>query len=72
MNPNVGGLDRIVRIIVGLAVIAAGFYYQSWWGAIGLIPLVTALIRWCPAYSITGCSTANKSCCGHNKAESEE
>jgi hypothetical protein len=50
MQQNVGGIDRTLRIIAGLAIIGAGVFYQSWWGAIGLIPLGTALIGWCPLY----------------------
>ena len=57
MKKNVGGVERTLRIIVGLAIIAWGVYAQSWWGAIGLIPLMTALIGWCPAYSILGVGT---------------
>ena len=47
---NVGGVDRIIRIVVGLAIIAWGAYEQNWLGAIGLVPLLTGIIRWCPAY----------------------
>lgn len=50
MKHNVGGIDRALRIIVGLAVIGWGVYAQNWWGAIGLIPLLTGVIGWCPAY----------------------
>jgi hypothetical protein len=50
MQQNVGGIDRTLRIVAGLAIIGAGIFYQSWWGAIGLIPLGTALIGWCPLY----------------------
>ncbi len=50
MTPNVGGIDRAVRIGAGLAAIAAGLYFKSWWGAVGLVPLVTGLVRWCPLY----------------------
>ena len=60
MNKNVGSADKMLRIIIGLAVIGAGVYYQSWWGAIGAIPLVTALINFCPAYAIFGMSTTKK------------
>ncbi len=45
-----GSTDRILRFILGVGIIAVGVYYQSWWGAIGLIPLLTSLIGWCPAY----------------------
>jgi type IV secretory pathway TrbD component len=50
MFHNVGGADRVVRIVAGLAIIAAGIYFGSWLGAIGVIPLATGLFRWCPAY----------------------
>ena len=57
MKNNVGGLDRSLRIIVGLVIIAAGFYFQSWWGVVGLIPLLTGSIGWCPAYFPFGISS---------------
>lgn len=63
MNKNVGGLDRALRTIAGIVIIGAGVYYQNWWGAIGLIPLLTALIGWCPLYPILGIST----CPDHKK-----
>jgi hypothetical protein len=50
MKCNVGKTDRIIRIVVGIVIIAVGFYFKSWWGAIGLIPILTAVIRFCPAY----------------------
>ncbi len=59
MQKNVGSADRTIRIIVGLAIIGAGVYYQSWWGAIGLVPLATALLGWCPPYSLLGINTCN-------------
>lgn len=54
---NVGGIDRIIRIIVGLAIIAWGVYAQNWLGALGFIPLLTGVIRWCPAYLPFGLKT---------------
>lgn len=57
MKCNVGKTDRTIRIIVGLAIIGAGFYYQSWLGVIGLIPLGTAALGWCPLYLPLGVST---------------
>ena len=48
---NMGKTDRILRIIAGLVIIALGFLYNTYWGAIGLIPLVTALVGWCPLYA---------------------
>ena len=62
MTANVGTIDRVLRIVIGLALIAAalGLYgpaYQSVWGWIGLIPLATAVLSWCPAYTIFGIRT---------------
>ena len=58
---NVGGIDRILRIVVGLALIAGFFLYPAapyrWLFWIGLVPLVTGLLQTCPLYSILGVST---------------
>jgi len=56
---NIGKTERVIRVVVGLAVIAAGFTYQSWWGAIGLVPLLTGATGSCPPYQMLGIS-ANK------------
>ncbi len=58
MNANVGKADRIFRFVVGVVIVAAGIYSQSWWGAVGIIPLFTAAIRWCPLYAPFKISTA--------------
>ena len=39
MTANVGSADRILRFVVGIAIIALGIIYQSWWGAVGILPL---------------------------------
>ena len=57
MQANIGKTEKIIRIIVGIAIVATGVAYQSWWGAVGVIPLVTALINYCPAWSIFGINT---------------
>ncbi len=57
MKANVGGIDRILRIVLGLALIGAGAYFKSYWGLIGLVPLLTATLRFCPLYPIVGVST---------------
>jgi len=57
MKANVGGVDRIVRIVAGLASIGAGIAFKSWWGAIGVVVLATGLLRWCPAYLPFGLSS---------------
>lgn len=54
---NVGSIDKILRIIAGLAIIGAGVYFKSWWGAVGVVPVVTALMGWCPAYTLFGLNT---------------
>jgi hypothetical protein len=55
---NVGNIDRILRILVGLVLIALVFVGpQTPWGWIGLIPLATGLLRTCPLYSLIGLST---------------
>ncbi len=57
MKCNVGKTDRILRMAAGSAIIIAGIYFQNWWGAVGIIPLVTGLLRWCPAYLPFGIKT---------------
>ncbi|MGD2082509.1 MAG: DUF2892 domain-containing protein [Chromatiales bacterium] len=57
MTRNIGSVDRVIRILAGLALIGWGLWAQSWWGAIGVIPLATAFIGWCPAYAPFGIST---------------
>ena len=62
---NSGSIDRILRIIVGLAILGWGAY--GWnntgvfnlWALIGIVPLFTGLIGWCPAYSIFGIKTCS-------------
>ena len=57
MKDNVGTVDRATRIVFGLAICGAGLYFQNWFGLIGLVPLGTGLIGWCPAYLPFGIST---------------
>jgi hypothetical protein len=47
---NMGKTDRILRGVAGMAILGAGLYFQSWWGLVGLVPLGTAFIAWCPVY----------------------
>ena len=60
MKCNVGKTDKIIRIILGLVIIALGFIYETWWGLVGLIPLITGLVNWCPIYHACKISTADK------------
>ena len=57
---NVGPTDKIVRIILGLVIIILGIIYGSWWGLIGIIPLLTAFISFCPIYASFKISTFKK------------
>ncbi len=70
MNKNIGSIDRTIRIITGLAAISLGLNFGSWWGVIGIVPLLTAFMRWCPAYTLLGISTegsCGSSCCSTSK-----
>lgn len=60
MKQNIGSLDRIVRILLGLAVLGLGLYFKSWWGLVGLLPLLTGLVRICPAYLPFGLNTCSR------------
>lgn len=59
MKCNVGGIDRKIRIAAGLIIVLAGIYFQSWWGLIGVLPILTGVIRWCPGYLPFGFSTCD-------------
>jgi hypothetical protein len=60
MQANVGGVDRWLRITAGVVILGLGYAYHSWWGLVGLIPLATGLIRWCPVYCPLKISTAKE------------
>lgn len=58
MKLNVGGIDRILRIVVGLALIGATLAGMiGVWGWIGVVPLVTGLFKFCPLYTVLGMNT---------------
>jgi hypothetical protein len=57
MSCNVGGIDRILRIVVGLVLLSLIFWVPTWWGLIGLVPLLTGLFGFCPLYPIVGINT---------------
>ncbi|HOP90754.1 MAG TPA: DUF2892 domain-containing protein [Ottowia sp.] len=65
MKLNVGGIDRILRIVVGIVLIGlAATGTVGWWGWLGVVPLATGLFRFCPMYRLLGMST----CPVQNKA----
>ena len=58
MTKNVGGIDRVLRIVVGLVLIAlAATGTVGLWGYVGVVPLLTGLVGWCPPYAIFGWNT---------------
>jgi hypothetical protein len=60
MDTNVGSADRVVRVIVGLALLSLLFLLSGngrWWGLLGIIPLATAAVRFCPLYRLVGLNT---------------
>ena len=57
MKANIGCADRLIRFIVGAAILGVGYYYRNWWGLVGVLPLTTAFVRFCPAYVPLGINT---------------
>lgn len=61
MQVNVGGVDRIIRFIIGLALLAVVVFGSGswrWFGLLGIVPIATALMRFCPLYSVCRINTA--------------
>jgi hypothetical protein len=62
MKRNVGSVDRALRVVAGLALLSLTvFGPQTPWGLVGLVPLATALVGWCPAYTLLGIRTCKTS-----------
>ena len=57
MKLNVGGIDRVVRVVAGLALVGWAAAGGPVWAWIGVVPLATGAIGWCPPYAIFGIST---------------
>ncbi|MGD9543355.1 MAG: DUF2892 domain-containing protein [Methylocystis sp.] len=61
MEANVGKTDRIIRIVAGIVLLSLVFVGpKTLWGLVGLIPLATAFINFCPAYKLLGIDTLGK------------
>ena len=60
MKKNVGSIDKIIRIILALIIGALGYYYQTWWGLVAIVPIATAFMNFCPLYPIFGISSCGK------------
>jgi hypothetical protein len=63
MESNVGGFDRVLRIVAGLILLTFAAVYQGeerWFGLIGVVPLLTGMFRFCPAYTLLGVTTCRR------------
>lgn len=60
MKKNIGRVDRVIRIIFGLALLSLTFIGpKTMWGLIGFIPLITAVVNFCPVYALFGMNTCS-------------
>lgn len=60
MEKNIGGFDRPLRIVAGLVILSLFFIIEGpnrWFALLGIVPLFTGLIGWCPAYTLFGIRT---------------
>ena len=69
MKKNIGTADKTLRIILGLGVISYYFWGEPTpWAFLGIIPLLTGFISYCPLYQVIGMNTCSeKSCCAHDE-----
>ena len=57
MKQNVGNVDKIIRLIIGIVIAGLGIYFKSWWGLVAIVPLATATCSVCPLYGPLRIST---------------
>jgi hypothetical protein len=57
MKKNMGTIDRGVRVVLGLVIMFIGYRQHAWWGYLGVIPILTAIVAVCPGYMPFGIST---------------
>jgi hypothetical protein len=63
MKMNEHSIERVVRVVAGLAILSLVFVGpKSAWGWLGLVPLATGILGWCPLYALLGISTCGKNC----------
>ena len=60
MKTNIGNFDRTIRVLLGVIIIGIGIFTASWWGLIGVVLILTALIGYCPLYAPFGIFTNKK------------
>jgi hypothetical protein len=58
MKPNVGAMDRKLRLLAGIGLATGGIIFESYWGLIGIVLLITAVLNYCPLYAILGLDTS--------------
>jgi hypothetical protein len=54
MMKNISCAERSIRIVIGLGIIGWGIFASNWWGALGLLPIITGLVSFCPLYKMLG------------------
>lgn len=70
---NVGKTDKVIRLVIGIAMIVVGYYLGSWlWGIGGLIIFITGIVDWCLIYKIFGISTCETKEVGENNKDEEK
>ncbi|MFN4359718.1 MAG: DUF2892 domain-containing protein [Hylemonella sp.] len=58
MKTNIGNIERGIRVVAGLVLVAlAATGTVGWWGWLGLVPMATGLVGWCPPYALLGINT---------------
>jgi predicted RND superfamily exporter protein len=57
MKANIGTSDRVFRLLLGVVIVLFGVITESWWGLIGLLPIMTAVTSFCGLYTLLGIST---------------
>lgn len=60
MKPNIGSMDRKLRLLAGIGLAIGGIIFESYWGLIGIVVLITAVLNFCPVYAIFGIDTSGK------------
>ncbi len=60
MKKNVGNIDKYLRLVIGVVIGVVGYLNESWWGWVGLVPIMTGFMNFCPAYFPFKLSTSKK------------
>ncbi|HZL11512.1 MAG TPA: DUF2892 domain-containing protein [Prolixibacteraceae bacterium] len=60
MKCNVGSIDRVIRIVIGLIIAIAGIIFKSYWGIVGIVIMATGVFGYCALYSLLNINTKKK------------